>query len=56
MKKRKFHLHEVEEREKRKKGTIRFRCDHCWEMVKITSTEPSLPVYCPNCGRLMKSI
>ncbi len=55
MKKRKPHLHEIEERERKKKEIIRFRCEHCREIVKITS-EPSLPVYCPNCGRLMKRL
>lgn len=53
--KRKPHLHEIEERERKKKEIIRFRCEHCLETVKVTS-EPPLSVYCPNCGRLMKKI
>ncbi len=55
MKKRKLHLHEIEEREKKRREMIRFKCEHCWEIVKIASLAP-LPVYCPNCGRLMKRL
>ena len=53
--KRKLHLHEIEERERKKKEIIRFKCDHCREIVKIAS-KPPLSIYCPNCGRLMKNI